>query len=718
MNCSKKPILLALLLVSVFFLQAENNLLDSLRNIVSARQSTIEQIDLLTTFAENYEHSDLETAKQLALQALHLARDTKYEEGELYALQNLANIYLKFPDFKRAKHYAGNALAKAQKINDKSFLSTSLNIMGYYYQEKHEYQKAIDYFKQSEVLNVEIKNVGKLAGNYTNMGVCYSNLGQSDIALDYYLKSARIYEEIENWQSLAVAFNNIAILFSDLNKNPEAIDYYKKAIELNIKTKAYFDLASNYNNIAVVFKNIDDLENAEKYYFKAIEINEKIGNLSSIAQNYLNLAILVEKTGQNNKALNYYEKSLEICHQIDLDIGLVYNYLNRSELFIKLERWNEAEKDLKQSEEILAVRFKSDLYIHMLEQFYSLYKAKGDYKNALRYYEQYEELNDSLNSEQSKLAIEELKTKYETEQTKRKNQKLQEQNLRKEKQLKNQRIFWILTLTALLIFATLSFFLVRLRQKQKQSLEQLKRMNEELQEKSKELQALNLQKDKFFSIIAHDLKNPFHLLLGYSNLLNQELEDNKYGELDYYAKLISRSAKTGNDLLDNLMEWSRTQNNKLKIIPVELLLNDIANKAIMTFQHIAEDKKVHIENKINTKHRVLADEQSLKSILRNLISNAIKFTHTKGHIKLYSEEEGDFYRIFVEDNGIGMSQSVLAKLFDFREEFTSAGTNNEKGSGLGLTLCKEFVEKNGGSIKAESTPQKGSTFSFTLKRIK
>ncbi len=240
------------------------------------------------------------------------------------------------------------------------------------------------------------------------------------------------------------------------------------------------------------------------------------------------------------------------------------------------------------------------------------------------------------------------------------------------------------------------------------------KLNEEkLRKYSEELNELNQGKDKFFSILAHDLRSPLSPLLGLSEILTREFDTLSYEEIKEFSKDIHEAIKSQFNLLENLLSWSRMQTGKMVCKPVELKIYEKINSVITLLKGNARDKKISVQNKINPDLVVYADSVMLHSILQNLISNAIKFTHQEGEIEILSKENGSSAEIIVKDNGIGIKEENIINIFGLNC-FTTYGTKNEKGTGLGLLICKEMVERNGGKIRVESEYQKGSKFIFSL----
>ncbi|MCX6219466.1 MAG: PAS domain S-box protein [Bacteroidia bacterium] len=235
----------------------------------------------------------------------------------------------------------------------------------------------------------------------------------------------------------------------------------------------------------------------------------------------------------------------------------------------------------------------------------------------------------------------------------------------------------------------------------------------EIKRTNKELIKLNAEKDKFFSIIAHDLKTPFNAIVGFSEILDEQVKENNYQGIEEYTGIILHSSQRAMDLLMNLMEWSRSQTGKMEFNPAYFQMTELINEVEFLLDNAAGQKSIVITNTLPDNIAVYADKNMMSAVLRNLISNAIKFTHPGGEI-IISAEEKEGLTVSVIDNGIGIPKDRIEQLFRIDENYSTNGTQNEKGTGLGLILCKEFIEKHGGKIWVESEEGKGSIFYFTI----
>lgn len=242
-----------------------------------------------------------------------------------------------------------------------------------------------------------------------------------------------------------------------------------------------------------------------------------------------------------------------------------------------------------------------------------------------------------------------------------------------------------------------------------------KRNEEELKKYSNELQELNASKDKFFSIIAHDIRSPFNGLLGLVNIIRNEFDYLTVGEQKSYIDEVYNSISSIHTLAENLLDWSRLQIGKQRFRVASIRLLNFINDVISSLQHNAKLKNIDIINKINPAEKVFADDPMLRTLFHNLISNSIKFTKPGGTITIKAEPEtGDKLLVSVSDTGIGISEENITKLFKIDESFTTPGTNKEKGTGLGLLLCSDIAEKHGSKLMVNSKLGEGTKFSIYL----
>ena len=263
--------------------------------------------------------------------------------------------------------------------------------------------------------------------------------------------------------------------------------------------------------------------------------------------------------------------------------------------------------------------------------------------------------------------------------------------------------------------AARSYFQQKTIQKQNKELSELnKSLEKKVGERTYELQELNNTKDKFFSIIAHDLKNPFNALLGFSQHLVEEYENTSGEEIKEMLYAMKEASENAYKLLQNLLEWSRSQTGRISWNPGKLFMESLISENIDILKKAAINKNLKFEVDLPDVLIAYADENMVKTIIRNLLSNAIKYSYEGGKITVSGKVDSNYIRICIADQGVGIDEEGKKKLFRIDSDYSTTGTANEEGTGLGLILCKEFVEKNKGEIWVESEKGKGSKFCFTL----
>jgi signal transduction histidine kinase len=259
---------------------------------------------------------------------------------------------------------------------------------------------------------------------------------------------------------------------------------------------------------------------------------------------------------------------------------------------------------------------------------------------------------------------------------------------------------------------------VRTHLELKRAREVLKISNEKLQQREQQLSELNATKDKFFSIIAHDLKSPFNGLISGTNYLIDFLDEMEKEQIKYFIQNINTLSKNAFSLLRNLLDWSMSQTGQISCYPEKVSMGGIISDVLTLLEINAKQKHILMVNEIKEHTFVYADVDMITAVIRNLIANALKYTEIGGEVRISSKDAGDFTEFSFSDNGIGIREEDFDKLFQMDVQFSKPGTAGEKGTGLGLILCKEFVERNRGKIWAESKFGKGSSFRFILPKEK
>jgi signal transduction histidine kinase len=341
------------------------------------------------------------------------------------------------------------------------------------------------------------------------------------------------------------------------------------------------------------------------------------------------------------------------------------------------------------------------------ESLASLAGKKGDFKKAYNYLLQATILHDSIFSQDLKDRIMEVSHQYELERVEVSNKLLVKENEIKEQVIFKQRLMFAGSIIVILLIIILMLVILKSRKKQNALIKKLDEQNSELQN-------LNQTKDKFFSIVAHDLRSPFGALMGLLNELDESYEEYDEDSRRNMIRSLRKSSLNTYNLLVNLLDWSRSQRERIENRAENVNFTEIVEDVFQTLQTRASMKSHTLRNDTDEGTRIFADPQIMRSLLINLVNNGIKFTPKSGQIRVYAIPDGKFVKVYVEDSGTGIPEQEIPNLFRIDASYQRSGTDKEPGTGLGLIMCKEYVSILGGDISVESIVGKGTTFCFSV----
>lgn len=542
------------------------------------------------------------------------------------------------------------------------------------FEEIHDFDKSANALSEALVLNESLDNVEILV--YVS-----HKLGQINSARGHYQEAFQNFEtmldhqgDVEEKGIEAEALSQQAHLYTKNREYGEALEIHKKALRLRRRDKDRLREAQSLNDIAELYRLMKRDDRTLANHKVALEIREEIKDDRGLAQSHNNLGVL------------YYEQEKYDSAILHLQAALIKGGESHNE------------EQVKKSYEFLSFS----------------YKAIGDFEQALLYNQTFARMIEFEEAEKSDRQIVEAQNRYILDKKQSEIERLQAIRRDRDRQLASEIrtrnfLFMIIALTVIVIGMIVYLYLL----KRKSNLN-LEAANAQVQLQNQQLQELNATKDKFFSIISHDLKGPLNSLTSFSNLLINYYDSLSREEVQMLAKDFDKSVKNLFTLLENLLEWSRSQTGNIEFTPEPFNLSAVLRDNKLLLEGQAQNKKITLSQDIPDNIIVSAHKQSINTVIRNLISNAIKFTPEGGMILSRIQHEGDMVVVSVSDTGVGMSQAIIDKLFRIDTKHSTKGTADEKGTGLGLILCKEFVEKNGGHIRVQSEPGKGSVFSFSL----
>lgn len=600
---------------------------------------------------------------------------------QAWVLHWLGNTLVKCGNLVRAEDAILKSIESYQSADDLYGKLGSLQLLGDIYLMKGQYADAYNvFFTSYENRHYVRGDFGKLNFNgqyFLNTGNVFFHSGNYQTALRNYDSALAIAGKYKFKYITAKAHQYIGHTHLRQNKFDLATTHLQKALEIFSEEKNQFDAAGVINLLGETFLNQKNTDEAIQTFEQALEINQKNGNVLGEAENQLNLAICYLKLGNYQKAKNSLDSGFPLAKHSGVD-ELVKRYY---------------------------------------QNFITICESNGMHAESHDYFNKYLAISEKINHSNFRNLTDLLIKYYENGLQNEKqmfDNEIEIKNLAAEKnKLHLRQMIYIsvivLGLALIIIFLYINKFL---------SARKLEKIVEErthvIRENEQKLIESAKTQDKLYSIIAHDLKSPFNSLLGFANLLHEEYDEFADEERKKYINIMRSSSEEIFFLLENLLEWTRNSLEDIHYKPFRLDLNKTTKQSIALVEKNATLKNISIRNEIPKNTFVYADENMVRTILRNLLSNAIKFTHTGGEIIIDSSLDNDFITCSVTDNGIGISPENISKLFKVDSTIRKKGTSNERGTGLGLALCKEFVEKNGGNISVESEPEKGSKFVFTL----
>ncbi|MHA4807195.1 tetratricopeptide repeat-containing sensor histidine kinase [Flavitalea flava] len=573
-------------------------------------------------------------------------------------------------------------------------------------------KKALKYAEKSGYRKGEslswrmIGNTYEFIGDYLNM-------------LSSYHKSLDIAESIGNSRLIALANLNIALFYDQMEEYDEALSRMTKVSEVYKKNGDSIQLENLLSHQSEISFRQKQYDKALGYSNQALQIAMTMRDSSIVADIRNDIGSILAVKGKFQESLDFHVKAMDYYSRAGVKLGQTEtsNFLSRTYLLLKdypkaLQFGRQGlslARELKRSKEIRdAGKVLSEVY-----------EAKGDPRSALIYFKLYKDFSDSLFNETNRRKTFALEAKYEYE---RKEALMKEDASEKEALhqhiVRNHALQIFIAVIAIVFLSIVTFILFRSRadkQRANQLLQtknlEISRQKEEMEHQAVQLLLNNQQKDKLFSIIAHDLRGPLNSLKGLLDFLKEKSLPES--EIRNMMAELKRNVDYSADLVSNLLFWASSQLDGLVVNPVDLPVLPLVQETLALFSKQISDKKIVVQTEISSTWVAYADKDMIQVVVRNLLSNAIKFCRSGDSIFITGAVNDVFIEICVADSGIGIKADVLEKI-NRNESVTTYGTAKEKGTGLGMLLCREFTEKNNGRFWIKSSWGEGSRFYFAI----
>ncbi|PLW94931.1 MAG: hypothetical protein C0592_01310 [Marinilabiliales bacterium] len=641
-----------------------------------------EQVNLMNRLGIEYMSSDPSVAESIFNKSLVYSDSLQFKHGKADARMYLAEIEIRRGNYSRAVFYLNESMVLYNELNDKNGLGLCLNYMATVHNRQGNFDVALSYASHSLQVFRELDDLEGMAKAYNLIGVIYDNMKEFDKAILNYQKVLEIYSTTNNQEGLGRVYINLAIVYGRIGRTEEAIRLLEKSIKIGEDENVPFLMAAGYGNLAVIYSHQEDYQKALEYHLLSYDIKKQSGDPHSLVISEINIAYNYFYLKQNANALQYILRAIKTGHEIGLKLEMIEAY----DLLSKI------------------------------------YEQQGDFRSAFMAKKEQVLYMDSLYGEKQQQRIAEAQQEIERQQLEAENKVLRQQNTIESLQNENEkflRTFLIIGLAFALLMIFLLWFQVYDRRKKNRTLgelnSQMSNVNKQLKKSELSLKESNFAKDQFFSIISHDLRNPLASMVSFVRILKRDYdvlsEVERNSLIDEFSSVVGRTS----DLLENLLLWSRSQTGKLAFKPTSVRAEALVQENMRIVESNAKSKGIDLKFVCEGEDMwVYADINMMNTVMRNLLSNAVKFTLRNGVVQVGFYRGEDECSFFVKDSGIGIEPSKISQLFNLGQQHVRAGTDNEKGSGLGLILCKEFVEKNNGRIWVESVAGEGATFYFTL----
>ena len=587
-------------------------------------------------------------------------------------LKQLSRVAIQSGDYPAALDYLNQETEYyLQKGDSVSWANAQYNL-GMVYGIMRDFDKAT-YHSSQALIFFERGNFQREAGNtYINLGYISNQLRQTETAIGYYKRAEEIFLSIMNHGNLEASYLNLGVLGNKgaaevAGGNPDATQNQSERSDK-------ISLTAIRMNLGDIYGNSGDLASAEKYLLSALQMAVELGDKSNETTIRIYLGAMYLKKGKDKEALFYLDSGLAYARQLNM----------------------------------------SDAMLEAYSQLAGLYMKKGKSARSYEYLNSYIRLKDSLYNEQYKQSFVRGASLNANGAGQLQEERLLRQNLEQSLQMERNNNSKIALLGFALFALLLIIVIFRKYYSKNRTYSNLEEKNKLIESQKLELENLISTKDKFLSIIAHDLKNPFTSLLGFADLAYNEFDEISDSEKRSYLNIIRTSSQQIYSLLDNLLSWSRAQSGRIDFNPEKVSLSELVENSIDVVQSSAENKQITLFKDFATDVVVSVDKNMLFTVLRNLISNAIKFTPNGGSVTVSCKRAGSKAEIIVTDTGVGLTNDELSRLFKLDGNLKFPGTNNETGTGLGLILCQEFMHLHHSKIEAESVKGEGSRFSFMV----
>jgi len=711
---------LGLLALTSLSCMAKAKRVDSLRHVfLSPDTKDTARVTALVGIAWEYKNhnTDPDSILLYARKGLTLAESISFKKGIALCRMHIGMAYILQNDYAHAVQELNSALEYYEHQPASRELNELYHNLGLNYYMQTKFEPAIKYFRLSEDVAEKIANDSRVARAAFYLGDIYNDMGNFPDALKKYLKALELYEKTGNEGSVSNCLTNIATVYAQLKDFDQARIYISKSLEKYSHSTNPQEIYQNYANIGIVYSLMREYDSALNIFDKGILLTDSTGDDYWKTVFLVNKAEVYTSSGKPDLAIAAYKQVLERNRkeqEINFEIS-AHSGLGR--ILYEKGKKTEGIDHLLKGYELMQ---KNGLLRNAMEtakDLSDIFEKEGNFKKALEYQRAFDVYEDSISSENSQKKIQQLQFDYELEKKQHEIEQLNKtREVQKERADRQRLTSWSLV-AALVLLATVVALMYRNARRSTRHRHELMKRKREIEQQAARLEQLNNFKDKTFSVLSHDLRGPINSITATMRMLSDnEITQEEYATLQ---PEINNQLSYLNILLDNVLLWAKSYIQEEKATqPANTDISKLVEQKITRLKEAADRKKITLKNAVIPGTTAWCDGEQINIVLRNLVMNAIKYTGSGGTITISGGVTGNNVSISVTDTGVGMTQAQLENLFSPKTGRTTYGTAGERGIGLGLLLCMEFVKVNNGTITATSEPDKGSTFTVTLPKAK
>jgi two-component system, sensor histidine kinase and response regulator len=734
----------ALVYFSLFFLlslpssaQKAESTRARLEKSLKEQRAPEKRLEVYLQLSEYYEEFDPTThGLDVTNSALALADslNDKLAKGKLYRLYGQIYNDLYQQDYEKVLGFFRESFRLLTSIEPSSSLkfevdmeiASTLNNMAYLYWQWGQLKESLSYYDSAIRFTQKIweqepshQRLTRMLGLELNSrGAVYWGLGNHRAALESYLEAIPHFDQVNSPHHSSLVYNNIGLIYDAWGQKKTAFSHFHTGLKLAKKAKNPNSLGYSFSNLGRFHEREGHYDSALFYYQNSAENYLSTNNMGGIGYNLNGLGNLLLKMGDPAKSQEALEKALAISQEKNALYWVCRTQYSLANLWLQNGQLATALKWANSSRELADKHGYRELEKDINQTLSEIYEKYGNIPLAYYWFKEYVVLKDSLFSEEKFRQITRLNEEFEVEKTLKENEllkldsELQRQNLKRANWQKYGLVSILGIAGAFLVYFLISRYRMNAINKALTlQRDEIIRQKEEISQKSEDLEKSNEVKDMMLSILSHDLRSPLSNLESMVQLLQEEVIS-----IESFKEMIPQVAKSLSQvstLTDNLLYWVNSQLGGLKMAPTQIKIQELIGEKFGYYEKMAEEKGIHIQNHIGQETEAWADPYMIELIIRNLLSNAIKFCSAGDTITLTAEVKNGRLHIVIADTGKGMEEGTLRKLSG-GQQLTTQGTNKEKGAGLGLLICRQFVDIHGGKLHISSTPSAGSTFVFDL----